>query len=52
MEAEYVCTVKLTDVYDRVMSGKKMEGDITDPATVALQREGTKFVLGKKPQIF
>jgi len=45
--AEHVCTVKLSNVYEKLGVGQKLEGDITDPATWEGQENQTKFVLGR-----
>lgn len=44
-EAEHVCSVKLSNIYEKLGAEQKLEGDITDPTTWEAENR-TKFVLG------
>lgn len=46
-DAEHICSVKLSEVYERLGMQEKLEGDITDPQTWEADGNQTKFVLGR-----
>lgn len=46
-EAKHVCSVKLSDVYEKLGVEQKLDGDITDPSCWEAQKTATKFVLGE-----
>ena len=45
--AEHICSVRLSEVYERLGTEHKLDGDITDPQTWEDDPNQTKFVLGK-----